>query len=429
MLFSLVMYFSLFPLWCRRRSAFVETRKFARATRDLITRVDLADVAARVAFSYYLLSSCICIWTVFVVTFFFAGAAKLSGLETREAPSWPFCVDAAVDLLAKLLYSALIVDAHGSLFDSAELSERRLEELRDLLHVVWTASSDALAVSVRYRDLGPEGVVRVDTSVSPTVEAMMFTDSSKEGDLFLKKETRKTAHSMVAALHGDKRARPEWQVMRFSYADCHASSSQNASAAAEANTSTATWERTQGDEAETRMRADSAETSGFAALTRRAWRSVDKTGQELYESRRLVHKLIKNDGSLVECEATVTHLGLDRLVIVVRDISERAARHEAEKQLAVVKATCERDSERDARHEVEKELLSQKTARESDAPFASARARTARRRESDSREFRGTFGGVLGQRVSRLVVWALSLSLSLSVVRLKEKSGLERIPT
>ena len=161
--------------------------------------------------------------------------------------------------------------------------------------------------------------------------------------------------------------------------------------------------------------AGSAETSGFAELTRRAWRLYEKTEPTVDLPPRnnilpFVHKLMKNDGSFVECDVTVTlhtlltlllprlvfgwwcgtntflcatppkkthqqeppfsqvtKLGADRLVMVVRDISERVARHEAEKELAFAKAARECDTERDARHEVEKELLSQKTARESDA--------------------------------------------------------------
>lgn len=64
---------------------------------------------------------------------------------------------------------------HGSLFDSAALAESRLDELRDLMAVVWTASSDALAISVRHRDAETEGapVSRVETCVSPTAEAML----------------------------------------------------------------------------------------------------------------------------------------------------------------------------------------------------------------------------------------------------------------
>ena len=240
------MYFMLFPRWFARRAAFRTSRAAVHAAGTVagrgasITLVDATDHAARVSLSYHLLTTCVCVWTLFVLTFFLAGLAKYSGWDRRESPSWPFCVDAAVDLVAKLLYASLIVraaashttvrfvlfprtlgsfflresrisdlggqcsnvlsdgrvsfledsfhrthsrglvhpfeahslkpfesskyhqvDAHGALFDSAELSERRLEELRGLMSIVWTASSDALAVSVRHHG-------RVETSVSPT---------------------------------------------------------------------------------------------------------------------------------------------------------------------------------------------------------------------------------------------------------------------
>ena len=75
------------------------------------------------------------------------------------------------------------MDAHGSLFDSAALAGSRLDELRDLMAVVWTASSDALAISVRHRNAQAEGVpvIRVETSVIPTAEAMLTLDGTCTG--------------------------------------------------------------------------------------------------------------------------------------------------------------------------------------------------------------------------------------------------------
>ena len=75
------------PLATFRRASF-------RSARNLVACVDVADIAARVSFSYYLLSTCVCVWTLFVATYFLANTAKLTGLDTREAPVWPFCCDA-----------------------------------------------------------------------------------------------------------------------------------------------------------------------------------------------------------------------------------------------------------------------------------------------------------------------------------------------
>ena len=48
---------------------------------------------------------------------------------------------------------------------------------------------------------------------------------------------------------------------------------------------------------------------------------------------------MKHDGSPVECDATVSKLGADCLVMVVR---EKVAGHEAEEELAFAKAARER---------------------------------------------------------------------------------------
>ena len=280
MLFSFVTYFALFPRWFERRAAFVKSQTAASALRaraegsvEPVARVDAVDHAARVSFSYYLLTTCITIWTIFVITYFLAGFAKLSGLDERDAPMWPFCADACVDILAKLVYAAVIVDTHGNLFDSAELSERRLEELRGLMSVVWTASSDALAVSVRHRV--SKDVTRVETSVSPTAEGMLL--NAELGD--------------DTAAEADRDPHASLRAMRFDYDD--------KTPAGDMSPSSAVWARSLADCAD----AGSAETSGFADLIRRAWRINEPDA--LNESSLLVHELTKVDGAKLEVEATV----------------------------------------------------------------------------------------------------------------------------
>ena len=190
--------------------------------------------------------------SVFVITYFLACAAKLSWLDERAAPAWPFCVDAAVDILAKLVYSSWIVDAHGSLLGSAELSEQQFGELRELMSAVWTVSSDALAVSVR-RSVG-HASVRVETSVSPTAVAMLLNAELETfggfGDAAL----------LSVAVAG---SRTGLRLMRFHYDDN--------TPAGDLLPVSAVWPCAAADGADARSRAGSAETSGFAELIRRAW--------------------------------------------------------------------------------------------------------------------------------------------------------------
>ena len=336
MMFALAVNFALILRWRRRRADFVAARAFAAAPRESVLHAGAAEVSARIGFSYYLLSSCLCIWSLFFVTYVAYCVAKVSGLETRVAPSWPFCVNAVVDFIAKLGYSAVIVDAHGSLFDSAALSERRLDELRELMSVVWTASSDALAVSVRH-PVGREGKIRVETSVSPMAEGMLWSPGAGED---------------AAKPPSASGCSSELQVMRFDY--------ESESCAGDFVPMTNIWAKGAATyDGDGPRCTGSADNSGFTELIRRAW-LIQPTETLLNESSILIHELAKTDGSIIECESTVTRLGPNRLVVVVRDITERVARHKVEKELAVqsVARECDISANRFTRHEVKNGLLS-----------------------------------------------------------------------
>ena len=285
MTFALCVNASLFVRWRRRRAEFCAARAFAAGPRESVSHAGAAEVAARTGFSYYVLSSCLCIWSMFILTYVLSCFVRLSGLDPHESPSWPFCVDAVVDLIAKLVYAAVIVDAHGSLFDSAALNERRLDELRELMAVVWTASSDALAVSVQH----PVGrnAIRVETSVSPMALAMLRSPRAVEGGGGAVKPSYSSS---------------ELQVMRFNYeTESHETESP-------ITTSWAHGADSGADVSTRTLLEGSAEISGFAELIRRAWRV------QLEESNILLHTFTKNDESVLECEATVMRLGPNRMV-------------------------------------------------------------------------------------------------------------------
>jgi hypothetical protein len=50
------------------------------------------------------------VWSGFVVVYFCHASARIFGFETREAPTWPFILDACIDGAAKIGYAAIIVD-------------------------------------------------------------------------------------------------------------------------------------------------------------------------------------------------------------------------------------------------------------------------------------------------------------------------------
>ncbi|KAJ1448100.1 hypothetical protein M885DRAFT_623762 [Pelagophyceae sp. CCMP2097] len=345
MTFSFVFFAALAPKWLQRRRLFHEARAHAAKTfRDSAAHGEAASLSGRIAMSFYLLSACCVVWSGFVAVYFLTATVRFLGLKTSEAPVWPFALDACIDVAAKLVYAAIIVDMHGALYDSErQRSERRFKELTSVIAVVWSASSDALAVSVRHDDSGGG---YVETAVSPTANALL-------------------AHAAVAA-----GASPQWNTppdesqpgesadvlaVRFTYRD--------GEPAGPIMRSRELWESSihnrgdvPGGDATPDGQPSAAEASGFAELIRRAWLLEPAADGVL----RLTHDLVRANGAQMHVEARVTRIGSWRLVVVVRDITERIKVFEAEKALVKQATAHERDAaaNRFTRHEVKNGLLS-----------------------------------------------------------------------
>ena len=157
--------------------------------------------------------------------------------------------DLVLDMTAKYVYNLIILNAHAKLFDPTARAERRLEEFRSLIDVVWDSSSDALVVSSRepFRDTAVErdnttGYL-VRTMVSPTTASLITSRSNnaEEGNVQRRHEGDGTV-----------------SLQSFSYIDIGADSSVRIEALEE---ECLLWE------------------CGFAELTRRVWAVCDGEAQ------------------------------------------------------------------------------------------------------------------------------------------------------
>ncbi|KAJ1452362.1 hypothetical protein M885DRAFT_486811 [Pelagophyceae sp. CCMP2097] len=314
MTLSMVLYVALFPRLCKRRASVRGARARRDAARGTLHYPDAADEASRVEMSYMLLTCCCTIWTTFVLVYGLAGFAKWSGLDTTPAPAWPFVCDVFADLLAKFVYAAVIVDAHAALFDEGAMGARRMRELHGLVSAVWASSSDTLAISVRHRLA--DGRVRVETAVS----------------------------------HDDAQGPPACAAQHAAWSGGGAAVEATSVVYEEPATSVVYEE-------DGEPRPAAAAEACFAGLIRRAW--LVEAAPLAERNFRLTHELARADGTTFQTEASVTRLGPDRMVVVVRDITERDARHEAEKVLVKQAAAHERDAaaNRFTRHEVKNGLL------------------------------------------------------------------------
>ena len=77
-------------------------------------------------------------WTILVVAYFIYTCGPFFYPD-----SWVNCTgfgmicESIIDVLFKSLYMLIIVDVHDNIFDRSARAERRLEELRQMMGVVW----------------------------------------------------------------------------------------------------------------------------------------------------------------------------------------------------------------------------------------------------------------------------------------------------
>ena len=114
--------------------------------------VDEIEIYNRSLLSLKLLGTCTFLWTVLVCTYFFStvGPTVFPSLEDKvDVEALTMVGECTMDVVAKVLYMFIIVDVHDQVFDQSARAERRLEELRQMMAVVWDNSSDVIGISVR----------------------------------------------------------------------------------------------------------------------------------------------------------------------------------------------------------------------------------------------------------------------------------------
>lgn len=114
--------------------------------------VDEIEIFNRSLLSLKLLGTCTFLWTVLVCTYFFStiGPTVFPNLEDKvDVSALTMVGECTMDVVAKVLYMFIIVDVHDQVFDQSARAERRLEELRQMMAVVWDNSSDVIGISVR----------------------------------------------------------------------------------------------------------------------------------------------------------------------------------------------------------------------------------------------------------------------------------------
>jgi len=318
-------------------------RLFATVKRG--RSVDEIELYDRARMSLSLHGICCLTWTGITLMYFVTSAGHLV-----VPMSWTFFHDSAatilgecfMDLVAKILYMALILEAHVAAFDEAKRANRRLAELKNTMSVVWENSSDTIAISVR------KASGNVTTMISPSFFQPALIARRQEnihnisavvleiGNIdTTNRRVSVTNWSDVEQKHLDGIGMRIIQKADFADIDLHSAS------------------RTNTFEPLTRSDPMSPLAISFADMLSRAWRT--KMHELVFE-----HDAILQVGSSgTKFEVKLTRLEENAVVIVIRDVSERYRRFEAEKRFVFETTARQKDAEanRFTRHEVKNGLL------------------------------------------------------------------------
>lgn len=334
MTFSCVTYSAVLYRNYQKRLSFVTCRW--RGGRN----VDEVELYERARTSLALNFVCSVVWTMIVISYFVTSCGHMVLSERWTIfhdPAITMIGECSMDLLAKWLFMSLIVDAHNSIFDESKRAKRRLVELRNMMSVVWENSSDTIAISVR-KISG-----NVTSMVSPSffkaalcgmgrdkiqdISAVVLEHSSE--DMKLRREA-----------HPNKFPDVGIEVIRkadFDGVDFHFTGN---------NVSLGyIWQEN---------KAMEFLVVAFTDMLARAWHN--KAEEILFEYDTTA---IKDGTTTIKFEVTLTRLEGDAIVLVVRNVSERYQRFEAEKRFIFETTARQRDAEanRFTRHEVKNCIL------------------------------------------------------------------------
>ena len=305
----------------------------------------------RVRLSVRSLEECAVIWTLLVVLHFFAAFAPrfVEKGHILDTPALPMIAESFCEVVSKYLH-ILVVESVFTAFNEKTRIGRLLEQLRRMMTVVWERSSDTICISI-------EGSNRRTCMVSPTFFKLAL---GEKGDEYW--STQGGSTEPVALVFETPIKSLESQPARvycIRLLD----------------------EKKFGSVLETIEPlpvppALQESIASFAELIEKVWSSdtptptcvmhdfvrsqVDTTADIEISGKKKGKKSKKRSSVVSRCEATVSRVESGAIVIVLRDISERVKRFEAEKKLAIESTQREKDSQtnRFTRHEVKNGLLS-----------------------------------------------------------------------
>ena len=264
-------------------------------------------------YSYELMLLCAMLWSFLVFAYFANGYAHVMLPEGHflRPYSLAMYVDAAFDVMAKSLYMRQIMDTHRAVFESEGLAQRQLVELRRLMSVLWSSSSDMIVLSIKHE-------LKCLTIFSPAFAGILTgqnpTSAAEERALIIEFE-RDFTDELFPQDQDDLPKVPSLgridKIYHIDSTDVAFDSHQEASA-------------------EARVEPDSFKAEIASNIVKEAWSFIldpPKDGSPL-----LPYDFDRPDGVRCSCEMKVVPHAENGMIAIVRDVSERFRRFEAERK-------------------------------------------------------------------------------------------------
>ncbi|CAB9497222.1 expressed unknown protein [Seminavis robusta] len=336
------MFSSLFVrVWQKQQR--LEALRQEELARPLLRTGRVCEAYERCRLSHRSLVECAVVWTLLVVLHF-AAAFLPHFMDTKQyfnmdPLALPMIAETFCEVLSKHLH-ILVVESVFQSFSTGSRSRRVLDQLRRVMSAFWERASDALVLSLRTKNNH-----RICLA-SPTFLAFMGLENENQS-----------------------------MALVFELVDEDDDHHHHHGTPPQEQTSTSTSPLLPAQRAyivnleELKAGDMWASNRSVTLLPPDKWRYVESISSLILSNsnnesgvanhHHQVHSFQRPDGNNIHCEAIATNMEGGSTLLVLRDISDRIRRFEAEKKLAVETTEREKDSQtnRFTRHEVKNGLL------------------------------------------------------------------------
>lgn len=297
-------------------------------SRTIVRGTTVEDIEnyERVQLSARLIVVAFCTWNLLVINYFVSW--YLTSYLQIEDTSITAITESLVDLIAKHFYLSIALQAHDKVFNESARAERRLNELRNTMGIIWRTSSDILIISNKSMDGNT-----IRTQLSPAIYKLL--QESKETENSDNKEVEKFAPEMLVI---------EQTLLSSGSAGEKKESSE---------------EENQNSDLYITSLNDIKKFIAKGWDLKKTLPEGESKGLLSHEIRRDEKKKEKTTDHTLYIEGNITFVNDDSFVVIARNVTERVKRFEAEKKIVQEHTARKKDNEinRFIRHEVKNGLL------------------------------------------------------------------------